>query len=102
LAGQILGEAIKGKRARLPISTKVTFPTGEGSSRRHSTSIISTCCSYTLVEETVSTLDQLVRDGKVRCVGASNFSGWHLMKSLAAADRQRGFPMLDEAGPVRR
>jgi len=43
------------------------------------------------VEETLSTLDTLVRSGKVRYIGCSNFSGWHLMKSLAASDR-RGWP----------
>ncbi|CCE00751.1 putative oxidoreductase (fragment) [Bradyrhizobium sp. STM 3809] len=41
----------------------------------------------TPVEETLSTLDQLVRAGKIRYIGCSNFSGWHLMKSLAASDR---------------
>ena len=45
----------------------------------------------TPVEETLSTLDQLVRAGKVRYIGCSNFSGWHLMKSLAASDRY-GYP----------
>jgi aryl-alcohol dehydrogenase-like predicted oxidoreductase len=45
----------------------------------------------TPVEETLSTLDDLVRAGKIRYVGVSNFSGWHLMKSLAAADRH-GYP----------
>ena len=45
----------------------------------------------TPVEETLATLDQLVRSGKVRYVGCSNFSGWHLMKSLAVADRY-GYP----------
>ena len=45
----------------------------------------------TPVEETMSTLDQLVREGKLRYVGGSNFSGWHMMKSLAAADRY-GYP----------
>ena len=44
--------------------------------------------SLTPVEETLSALDQLVRQGKVRYVGCSNFSGWHLMKSLAIAERQ--------------
>src|SRR2546430_5760311 len=39
------------------------------------------------VEETLSALDTLVRDGKVRYIGCSNFSGWHLMKSLAVSDR---------------
>ncbi len=43
------------------------------------------------VEETLSTLDTLVRSGKVRYIGCSNFSGWHLMKSLAASDRH-GWP----------
>ena len=43
----------------------------------------------TPVEETVEALDTLVRQGKVRYVGCSNFSGWHLMKSLAVADRTR-------------
>jgi aryl-alcohol dehydrogenase-like predicted oxidoreductase len=46
--------------------------------------------SLTPVEETLSALDQLVRQGKVRYFGCSNFSGWHLMKTLALAER-RGF-----------
>jgi aryl-alcohol dehydrogenase-like predicted oxidoreductase len=41
----------------------------------------------TPVEETLSTLDDLVRAGKIRYIGCSNFSGWHLMKSLAVSDR---------------
>jgi aryl-alcohol dehydrogenase-like predicted oxidoreductase len=103
LAEQILGEAIKGKRNRLLISTKVTFPTGQGpndygSSRQHIIEAVNKSLQRlqvehidllqlhdqdynTPVEETLSTLDQLVREGKVRYVGASNFSGWHLMKS---------------------
>ena len=43
--------------------------------------------ALTPVEEVLSTLDDLVRAGKIRYVGVSNFSGWHLMKSLAVADR---------------
>jgi aryl-alcohol dehydrogenase-like predicted oxidoreductase len=43
--------------------------------------------AVTPVEETLATLDDLVRAGKVRYIGCSNFSGWHLMKSLAAAER---------------
>jgi aryl-alcohol dehydrogenase-like predicted oxidoreductase len=39
------------------------------------------------VEETLSTLDDFVRAGKIRYIGCSNFSGWHLMKSLAASER---------------
>jgi aryl-alcohol dehydrogenase-like predicted oxidoreductase len=113
LSEQILGEAVKGKRNRVLISTKTTFPMGEGpndfgSSRQHL--IEATEASLrrlgvdhidllqlhaqdynTPVEETLATLDQLVRAGKVRYVGCSNFSGWHLMKSLAASDRY-GYP----------
>jgi aryl-alcohol dehydrogenase-like predicted oxidoreductase len=44
--------------------------------------------ALTPVEETLRALDDLVRDGKVRYIGCSNFSGWHLMKSLAASDRE--------------
>lgn len=113
LAEQILGEAIKGKRNRLLISTKVTFPTGQGpndygSSRQHIIEAVNASLKRlqvehidllqlhgqdynTPVEETLSTLDQLVREGKVRYIGASNFSGWHLMKSLATSDRY-GYP----------
>ncbi|QCI67100.1 aldo/keto reductase [Phreatobacter stygius] len=113
LAEQILGEAIKGKRQRLLISTKATFPTGDGpndfgSSRQHLIEAVDKALlrlgtdhidllqlhgqDYnTPVEETLATLDQFVRAGKVRYVGCSNFSGWHLMKSLAASDRY-GYP----------
>jgi aryl-alcohol dehydrogenase-like predicted oxidoreductase len=113
LAETILGEAIKGKRNRLLISTKATFPIGEGpndfgSSRIHLLDSIDAALKRlggdhidllqlhgqdynTPVEETLSTLDQFVRAGKVRYIGCSNFSGWHLMKSLAASDRY-GYP----------
>jgi aryl-alcohol dehydrogenase-like predicted oxidoreductase len=113
LAEEILGHAIKGKRDRLLISTKVTFPTGDGpndygSSRQHLIEAVERSlgrlgCDHidllqlhgqdynTPVEETLATLDQLVREGKIRYIGASNFSGWHLMKSLATSDRY-GYP----------
>ena len=106
---RILGEAIKGRRDKVLISTKATFrfsdaPNDVGSSRFH---LIKACDAAlkrlgtdyidlfqlhgfdarTPVEETVSTLDDLVRAGKIRYLGVSNFSGWHLMKSLAVADR---------------
>jgi aryl-alcohol dehydrogenase-like predicted oxidoreductase len=109
LAERILGEAIKGKRNRLLISTKATFPMGEGpndygSSRQHLVEAVDASLTRlgidhidllqlhgqdynTPVEETLATLDQLVRAGKVRYIGCSNFSGWHLMKSLAVSDR---------------
>jgi aryl-alcohol dehydrogenase-like predicted oxidoreductase len=113
LAETILGEAIKGKRDRLLISTKATFPSGDGpndfgSSRQHLIDAVEKSLKRlgtdhidvfqlhgqdynTPVEETLATLDQLVREGKIRYVGASNFTGWHLMKSLAAAERH-GYP----------
>ncbi|CAA2160670.1 L-glyceraldehyde 3-phosphate reductase [Methylobacterium brachiatum] len=113
LAEEILGAAIKGKRDRLLISTKTTFPMGDdpngfGSSRQHLVDTVDKALKRlgaehidllqlhgqdynTPVEETLSTLDEIVRSGKVRYIGASNFSGWHLMKSLAVSDRY-GYP----------
>ena len=113
LAEQVLGEAIKGKRDRLLISTKGTFPTGQsqndyGSSRQHLIDTIDKSLKRlgtdhidvfqlhgqddnTPVEETLATLDHFVRAGKIRYIGASNFSGWHLMKSLNVSDRY-GYP----------
>lgn len=112
-AETILGAAIKGKRDRLLISTKATFKSGDGpndygSSRQHLIEAVDQALvrlgtdhidlfqlhaqDYnTPVEETLSALDQIVRSGKVRYIGASNFSGWHLMKSLSVAERY-GYP----------
>lgn len=109
LAEAILGAAIKGKRERLLISTKATFPSGDGpndfgSSRQHLIDAVEKALKRlgtdridlfqlhgqdfnTPVEETLDTLTTLVRAGKIRYIGASNFNGWHLMKSLAASDR---------------
>jgi aryl-alcohol dehydrogenase-like predicted oxidoreductase len=108
-AEEILGAAITGRRDKVIISTKATFRAGDGanevgSSRFH---LIRACeralkrlgtdyiylfqlhgyDATTPVEETLSTLDDLVRAGKIRYVGCSNFSGWHLMKSLAVAEK---------------
>jgi aryl-alcohol dehydrogenase-like predicted oxidoreductase len=113
MAEQILGEAIKGKRDRLLISTKATFVVGTGpndfgSSRQHLVTAVDAALARlrvdhidllqlhgqdynTPVEETLATLDQIVRAGKVRYIGGSNFSGWHMMKSLAVSDRY-GYP----------
>jgi aryl-alcohol dehydrogenase-like predicted oxidoreductase len=112
-AETILGAAIKGKRDRLLISTKATFKSGDGpndygSSRQHLIEAVDRALvrlgtdhidlfqlhgqDYnTPVEETLSALDQIVRSGKVRYIGASNFSGWHLMKSLSVSERY-GYP----------
>lgn len=106
---EILGQAIKGRRDKLLISTKTTFRFGEGpndvgSSRLH---IINACeaslkrlgtdyidiyhlhgfDALTPVEETLKTLDTLVTSGKIRYIACSNFSGWHLMKSLSTSER---------------
>ncbi|UJB18465.1 MULTISPECIES: aldo/keto reductase [Lysobacter] len=109
-AESILGEAIKGRpRDSLLISTKATFRFGDGenevgSSRYHLIRSVDAALkrlgtdyidlfqlhgfdARTPIEETLSTLDDLVRAGKLRYLGVSNFSGWHLMKSLAAAQR---------------
>lgn len=113
VAEEILGRALAGRRDRALISTKATFragpgPNDVGSSRFHLVRAVEAALrrlgtewidifqlhgfdAGTPVEETLATLDQLVRSGKIRYVGCSNFSGWHLMKSLAAADRH-GWP----------
>ncbi len=106
---KILGAAIAGRREKVLISTKATFKTGSdpnqvGSSRYH---LIQACeaslrrlktdyidlyqmhgfDALTPVEETLSALNDLVHSGKVRYIGCSNFSGWHLMKSLDVSER---------------
>ena len=111
-AGQaetILGQAIKGRRHQVLISTKGTFRMGDepddvGSGRKHLTKSIEGSLrrlgtdyidlyqlhgfdALTLVEEALGTLNDFVRAGKIRQIGCSNFSGWHLMKSLAASER---------------
>jgi aryl-alcohol dehydrogenase-like predicted oxidoreductase len=113
MAEEILGKAVAGKRDQVLISTKATFRVGEGpndvgSSRFHLVRAVEAALkrlgtdyidlfqlhafdAMTPVEETLSTLDTLVRAGKIRYLGCSNFSGWHLMKSLAVADRY-GYP----------
>ncbi|MGY1948315.1 aldo/keto reductase [Nocardia asiatica] len=106
---EVLGAAVKGRREGVLLSTKATLPTGPGpwdagsgrvrligaveaSLRRLGTDYIDLFQLHafdagTPVEEVVGALDDLVRAGKIRYLGASNFAGWQLMKSLAAADR---------------
>jgi len=108
-AEEILGQAISGLRDKVLISTKATFPmSGKmndyGSSRLH---LIKACedslkrlgtdhidiyhmhgfDANTPVEETLKALDNLIESGKVRYIACSNFSGWHLMKSLSVSER---------------
>ena len=108
-AEEVLGAAIKGRRDKVLISTKATFPAGEGandmgSSRFHLIRAVEGSLkrlgtdhidlfqlhgydAKTPPEEVLSTLDDLIRAGKILYIGVSNFSGWHLMKSLAVAER---------------
>jgi aryl-alcohol dehydrogenase-like predicted oxidoreductase len=106
---EILGQALEGRRNDALIATKATFtmgsgPNDKGSSRWH---LLRACedslrrlktdhidvyfmhgfDALTPVDETLRALDDLVRSGKVRAIGCSNFSGWHLMKSLATSER---------------
>jgi aryl-alcohol dehydrogenase-like predicted oxidoreductase len=105
----ILGAALKGRREQAIVSTKITLRAGEGpnevgASRHHLVGGVERALrrlgtdyidllqlhhfdAMTPVESVMSTLDDLVRAGKVRYLGASNFAGWQLMKSQAAADR---------------
>jgi aryl-alcohol dehydrogenase-like predicted oxidoreductase len=109
MAEEILGQAIKGRRDQVIISTKATFRSGEGpndvgSSRYHLIRAVEASLrrlgtdyidlfqlhgfdATTPIEETLFTLDNLVKSGKIRYLGCSNFSGWHLMKSIAIAER---------------
>jgi aryl-alcohol dehydrogenase-like predicted oxidoreductase len=108
LAEELLGKALEGRRHQALISTKATFrsgagPNDTGSSRHHLTRSLDAALTrlrtdyidlfqlhgfdaLTPMEEVLGTLDGFVRAGKVRYLGCSNFSGWHLMKSLAVAD----------------
>ena len=108
-AEEILGKAIAGRRDDVLISTKATFRLGEGpnnvgSSRHHLIRSVEASLkrlgtdyidlfqlhgfdAMTSIEETLSTLDGLVKAGKIRYLGCSNFSGWHLMKTLALAEK---------------
>ena len=106
---QILGAALKGRREDVLISTKASFtmgkgPNDKGSSRHH---LIRACeaslkrlgtdhidlyfmhgyDALTPAEEVLGALDNLVQSGKVRYIGCSNFSGWHVMNALATSER---------------
>jgi aryl-alcohol dehydrogenase-like predicted oxidoreductase len=113
---EVLGKALEGKRDRALISTKSTFRFGdgpndvgssryhlrrslEGSLRRLGTDYVDIYHLHgfdalTPVEEVQDTLNKFVREGKVRYIAASNFSGWHLMKSLAVAQRYGWTPFV--------
>jgi len=106
---EILGKAIGKRRDQVLISTKATFKMGDGpndlgSSRHHLTRACEASLkrlgtdyidlyhlhgfdALTPVEEVLSTLEGLIQSGKVRYIGCSNFSGWHLMKSLSVSEK---------------
>ncbi len=116
---ELLGKAIGAKRrGKVLIATKVFFRTGSGIhdvglSRSHiikscedSLKRLNTDCidlyqvhnfdSFTPLEETLSTLDHLVKQGKVRYIGCSNFSGWHLLKAQWTSDRLGYTPLISQ------
>jgi aryl-alcohol dehydrogenase-like predicted oxidoreductase len=107
---EILGTVLRGRRNRILLATKARFPTGDGPndaglSRHH---LIEACEAslrrlqtdhidlyqvhqwdgQTPLEETLDALDTLVRQGKVRYVGCSNYSGWQVTKALGISDRR--------------
>lgn len=106
---EILGKALRGRRDKALISTKATFATGAGpndvgSSRFHLINALEASLkrlntdyvdlyfmhgfdALTPLEETLSTLDNMIQSGKVRYIGCSNYSGWHLMKALSVSER---------------
>jgi aryl-alcohol dehydrogenase-like predicted oxidoreductase len=109
---EIVGAALGGKRPKgVLIATKARFPAGDGpndrglsryhlmraceaSLKRLNTDVIDLYQVHewdglTPLEETLEALDRLVADGKVRYVGCSNYSGWHLMKALGISERER-------------
>ena len=107
---QIIGEALADRRHDVIIATKGGSPIGEGpnnkgASRLHiqrevENSLKRLRTDYidlyqihrfdpnTPLEETLRTLDDLVRAGKIRYIGASNFAAWELMKALSISERQ--------------
>lgn len=111
LSEKILGEVLDGRRDQVLVTSKARMrigdgPNDEGVSRYH---LIRECektlknlrtdhidiyymhewDGVTPVEEKMAALDTLVSQGKVRYVGCSNYSGWHIMKSLQASERDR-------------
>ncbi|MEC9471269.1 MAG: aldo/keto reductase, partial [Pseudomonadota bacterium] len=106
---EVLGEVMKGRRDAVLLSTKISLPLGDGPNEAGSSRFrlirgveaalkrlgtdhidllqLHAFDAFTPVEEVLSTLNQLVRDGKIRYIGVSNFSGWQIMKSLAVAEK---------------
>ncbi len=115
---EIVGEALGKKRREVLIATKFRFPTGkgpndQGASRHY---IIAECerslkrlgtdwidlyqvhqwDGQTPVEETMEAMDRLIQQGKVRYIGCSNYSGWHIMKALGVARMDERQPFVSQ------
>ena len=115
---EILGQALDGRRDRVLLATKARFPMGDrpndaGLSRHH---LIAECEAslrrlrtdhidlyqvhewdgQTPLEETLEALDTLLKAGKIRYVGCSNYSAWHVMKALWTADRHGYQPFVSQ------
>ena len=115
---ELIGEAMPTRKPGMLIATKVRFPTGDGpndqglsrwhiireceaSLKRLRTDVIDLYQLHqwdglTPIEETMEALDTLVRSGKVRYIGCSNFSGWHIMKAMEVARRDRLTPFVSQ------
>ena len=115
---EIVGEALGKKRAGVLIATKARFPTGPGPNDRGLSRhyLIAECerslkrlktdwidlyqvhqwDGMTPLEETMEALDSLIRAGKVRYIGCSNYSGWHVMKALGVARADRRQPFISQ------
>ena len=116
---EIVGEALGAKRPEVLIATKFRFPTGKkgpndrGASRHY---IIAECerslkrlgtdwidlyqihqwDGQTPLEETMEAMDRLIQQGKVRYIGCSNYSGWHIMKALGVARMDGRQPFVSQ------
>jgi aryl-alcohol dehydrogenase-like predicted oxidoreductase len=111
LSEELIGRALEGRRDSVLLATKARMAMGDGHndaglSRHH---LIEACDAslrrlrtdhidlyqvhewdgHTPLEETLDTLDGLVRAGKVRYIGCSNYAGWQLAKALGISDRLR-------------
>ena len=113
---RIIGRALRDRRTHVVLSTKAGLPVregayGQGASRRHLIEeleaslrrldtdyidlyYVHTFDSHTPLEETLSTLDQMVKSGKVRYVAASNYEAWELMKALGVSQRLNLIPFV--------
>ncbi|MFD0714644.1 aldo/keto reductase [Paenibacillus sp. GCM10027626] len=106
---RIIGMALEGKRQQVVLATKAGLTKGQGPNERGSSRVhimqelegslkrlrtdyvdlyqIHTFDPATPLEETMRALEDMIRSGKVRYIGASNYKAWELMKALGISDR---------------